>query len=87
MARLEVSALLMMSNSCSRIADVLAVMPSNKRICGAAAAQPRFFSADRRRETNYSCNLRDAPALQLCHDASCIPRATKTGMIGSWKGE
>ena len=41
-ARLEVSALLMMSNSCCRIADVLAVMPSNKHICGAAAVQSRL---------------------------------------------
>ena len=24
---------------------------------------------ERKRETNYSCNLRDAPAFQLCHDA------------------
>ena len=41
-ARLEVSALLMMSNSCSRIADALAVVPSNKHICGTAADQSRL---------------------------------------------
>ena len=38
-ARFDVAALLMMLNSCSRIADALAVMLSNKHICGAATDQ------------------------------------------------
>ena len=41
-ARFDAAALLMMLNSCSRTADALAVMPSNKHICGAAAAQSRL---------------------------------------------